>query len=224
MTYHPTTTALLLVDPYNDFLSEGGKLWPRVKAIAEEVKLLDHLRALVTLARDRGMKIFFVPHRRYEPGDYEKWDHPTPYQLGGAKRQTFAKGTWGGTFHDDFQPQPNDIVVHEHWGSSGFANTDLDLQLKQFGISRVILIGMIANTCIEATGRLAMELGYHVTLVKDATAAFSPEAMHAAHAINGPTYAHAITTADELISELTGGRADVARPEDAAGWSQRQNP
>jgi nicotinamidase-related amidase len=93
--------------------------------------------------------------------------------------------------------------VQEHWGSSGFANTDLDLQLKQFGISRVILVGMIANTCIEATGRFAMELGYHVILVTDATAAFSPEAMHAAHVINGPTYAHAITTTDELVAELT---------------------
>jgi nicotinamidase-related amidase len=204
MTYHPTTTALLLVDPYNDFLSEGGKVWPRVKSIAEQVSLLDHLRALVRAARDTGYKVFFVPHHRWEPGDYVKWDHPTPYQLGGAERQSFAKGTWGGAFHDDFQPQPGDIVIHEHWGSSGFANTDLDLQLKQFGITRVILIGMIANTCIEATGRFAMELGYHVTLVTDATAAFSPEAMHAAHAINGPTYAHAITTTDELLAELTG--------------------
>ena len=109
----------------------------------------------------------------------------------------------GGTFHDDFQPKPGDIVAHEHWGSSGFANTDLDVQLRQFGISHVILVGMIANTCIEVTGRFAAELGYHVTLVKDATAAFSPEAMHAAHAINGPTYAHAIVTTEELIPQLS---------------------
>ena len=94
--------------------------------------------------------------------------------------------------------------MHEHWGSSGFANTDLDFQLKQFGITHVILVGMIANTCLEVTGRFAAELGYHVTLVRDATAAFSAEAMHAAHAINGPTYAHAITTTDELIAELVG--------------------
>jgi nicotinamidase-related amidase len=67
---------------------------------------------------------------------------------------------------------------------------------------RVILIGLVANTCIEATGRFAMELGYHVTLVTDATAAFSEEGMHAAHAINGPTYAHAILTTDELIPQL----------------------
>jgi len=29
------TTALLVVDPYNDFISEGGKIWPRIKAVAE---------------------------------------------------------------------------------------------------------------------------------------------------------------------------------------------
>ena len=39
MTYHLTTTALPLIS-YNDFLSEGRKLWPRVKAMAEEVKAL----------------------------------------------------------------------------------------------------------------------------------------------------------------------------------------
>ena len=48
-----------------------------------------------------------------------------------------------------------------------------------------------------------VELGYHVTLVKDATAAFSHEAMHAAHAINGPTYAHAILTTEELLAQLS---------------------
>ncbi len=36
MSYEPATTAILLVDLYNDFLSEGGKIWPRVKAIAEK--------------------------------------------------------------------------------------------------------------------------------------------------------------------------------------------
>jgi hypothetical protein len=35
MPYNPTTTAILLVDPYNDFLNEGGKAWPRAKAIAD---------------------------------------------------------------------------------------------------------------------------------------------------------------------------------------------
>jgi nicotinamidase-related amidase len=61
---------------------------------------------------------------------------------------------------------------------------------------------MIANTCIEATTRLGMELGYHVTLVKDATAAFSHEGMHAALKVNGPQFTHAILTTKELLGLL----------------------
>jgi len=73
----------------------------------------------------------------------------------------------------------------------------------QRGIDKIILAGLVANTCIEATARFGVELGYHVTLVRDATAAFSPEAMHAAHEINAPTFAHAILTTDALIAALT---------------------
>ena len=60
----------------------------------------------------------------------------------------------------------------------------------------------MANTCIEATARCGAELGYHVTLVRDATAAFSSEAMHSAHQINGPTFAHAILSTDALVATL----------------------
>jgi nicotinamidase-related amidase len=77
-TYDPKITAILLVDPYNDFLSEGGKLWPRAKPIAEEVGLLDNLRAIMRAAREAGLGIFFVPHRRWEPLQYEGWKYPTP--------------------------------------------------------------------------------------------------------------------------------------------------
>src|SRR5207244_3251506 len=61
-----------------------------------------------------------------------------------------------------FEPQPGEIVALEHWGSSGFANTDLDLQLKKHGIHQLIVTGLIAHTCVEATGRYAAELGYEV--------------------------------------------------------------
>ena len=125
--YESSTTALLCVDFYNDFLSEGGKLWPWVKEIAEEVSLLDNLRTIVRTAREVGITIYHVPHHRWEPGDY-------------------------------------------------------------------------------VTGRIGMELGYHVTLVRDATAARSPEAMHAALNIDGPTYAHAILTTAELVAALKNPR------------------
>jgi nicotinamidase-related amidase len=194
--------AYLLVDPYNDFLSEGGKVYPFIEPIAKEVGLIDHLRALDRAVRAAGIPVFIVPHRRWEPGDYEDWDHPNPNQRKVMHGHHFARGEWGGDWHPDFAPKPGDTVIHEHWGSSGFANTDLDFRLKQRGITHVIVVGLLANTCIEATARFASELGYHVTLVRDATAAFKPEMMHAAHELNGPTYAHAILTTDELIAAL----------------------
>lgn len=92
--------------------------------------------------------------------------------------------------------------MHEHWSASGFANTDLDFLLKQHHVSRIVLIGMRANPCIETTARFAQELGYHVTLIKDAIAAFRPEEMQATFELNAPTYAHAILTAEEFISGL----------------------
>ena len=200
--YISEKTGLLLVDPYNDFLSPTGKFWPRAKEVAEEVNLLTNLKSIVDAARQSGVRIFVVPHHRWEPGDYIHWKHANPRQLAGAKNQIFAKGTWGGEWHPDFVPQEGDIIIKEHWAQSGFANTDLDQQLKQHGIEKIILIGMLANTCIESTGRFGMELGYHVTLVKDATAAFSQEEMRAAE-LNGPTFGHAIVSTSEIVATLT---------------------
>jgi nicotinamidase-related amidase len=48
-----------------------------------------------------------------------------------------------------------------------------------------------------------VELGYHVTLVRDATAAASHEAMRCAHDINGPTYAHAVINTADLVAALS---------------------
>lgn len=213
-SYAKDPTALLLVDPYNDFLSEGGKIWPRLRSIAEDVRLIENMKAIVSAVRAAGIRVVIAPHRRWEPGDYEDWDHPNPTQRAIMRSHSFARGEWGGDWHPDFAPQPGDIVVKEHWSQSGFANTDLDMRLRQDRITHVILIGLLANTCIESTGRYAMELGYHVTLVRDATAAFSKEMMHAAHELNGPTYAHAILTTDQLLPLLqaaghqTGDRHD----------------
>jgi ureidoacrylate peracid hydrolase len=35
VTYDKEITALLVIDPYNDFISDGGKVWDRLKTAAE---------------------------------------------------------------------------------------------------------------------------------------------------------------------------------------------
>lgn len=194
-------TALLLIDPYNDFLADDGKLWRRVADTKGAEGLHGHMKAVIAAARAAGVTVFIVPHHRYAPGDLDTWAHPNPYIQASARGLVFEKGGWGGEWHPDFTPQPGDVIVAEHW-SSGFSGTDLDMRLKQQSATHLVLIGLAANTCVEGTGRSASELGYHVTLVRDATAAFSDEALHAAHDINGPTYAHAIVTSAEVVEAL----------------------
>jgi ureidoacrylate peracid hydrolase len=196
------STALLLIDPYNDFISEGGKIWPRIRAVAEANHCVQHMLEVLEAGRKAGLRVFYALHRRYRPGDYETWQSIASVQRSAWSSRAFEHGTWGGEIRREFEPQPGDIVASEHWCSSGFANTDLDLLLKRHSTHRLIVIGMIAHTCVEATVRYGVELGYEVMMVRDATADYSDEYMRAALDLNMPSYAGAIVTAREVVESL----------------------
>jgi ureidoacrylate peracid hydrolase len=202
VSYDKQVTAVLVIDPYNDFISEGGKLWGRIRAVAEANDCVPHMLEVLNAARKVGLRVFYALHRRYRPGDYETWKYIAPIQRAAWDHRAFEYGTWGGEIRSEFVPQPGEIVAAEHWCSSGFANTDLDLQLKKHGIHQLIIIGLIAHTCVEATVRFAVELGYQVTVVRDATADYSDEAMHAALGVNIPNYASAIVGAKEITASI----------------------
>ena len=203
VTYDKEITALIVIDPYNDFISEGGTVWDRLKGVAEANKCVPHMLQVLNAARKAKLGVFYALHHRYRPGDYETWKYIAPVQKAAWSRKTFEYGTWGGEIRSEFAPQPGDIVALEHWCSSGFANTDLDLQLKTHGIHRLIVMGLIAHTCVEATVRYAAELGYEVTMVKDATASYSDKEMHAALDVNIPNYASAIVSTNEIVDSIS---------------------
>src|SRR5260370_25041297 len=202
VTYEKEITALLVIDPYNDFISQGGKIWDHIRAVAEANDCVPHMLQVLNSARNAGLRVFYALHHRYRPGDYETWKYIAPIQKAAWEHKIFEYATWGGEIRSEFEPKPGDIVAQEHWCSSGFANTDLDLQLNKHGIHKLIVIGLIAHTCVEATVRYAAELGYEVTVVNDATASYSDEHMHAALEINIPNYASAIVTTDEIGGTL----------------------
>jgi ureidoacrylate peracid hydrolase len=209
LTYNPEITGLLVIDPYNDFLSEGGKAYDRLKAVMDANDCVPNMQEILGAARRAGVRVFYALHHRYRLGDYATWEYIAPIQRRTWERKTFEYGSWGGEIREGFQPQEGDVVADEHWCSSGFANTDLDQQLKVHGIHRLIAIGPIANTCLEATVRFAAELGYDVTVVKDATAAASAEEMHSALEVNLPNYANAIVTTSELVESLAAPAIDA---------------
>jgi ureidoacrylate peracid hydrolase len=168
VTYRRSITGLVVIDPYNDFISEGGKVWDRLKGVATANGCVPHMIQVLEATRHAGIQVLYALHHRYRPGD---------------------------------------IVAQEHWCSSGFANTDLDLLLKRHGIQQLIMMGLIAHTCLEATVRFGAELGYEVTVVKDATASYSDEEMHAALEINIPNYATAILSAEEIVDAISNSTA-----------------
>jgi nicotinamidase-related amidase len=161
------------------------------------------MRQILAAIREKGIQVFIAPHHRWREGDqHMRWKTVPPIGEAGFKGRAFMDGTWGGSFHPDFEPRLGDVVAQEHWLSSGFANTDLDLQLKKHGVRKLIVVGMRANTCIESTVRFAAELGYEVTLVKDAIGSFGHQEMEASLTFNMPAYANAIVTTEQFLARL----------------------
>jgi len=56
--------------------------------------------------------------------------------------------------------------------NSAFIGTGLEQYLRDSGISKLVIIGLTTDHCVSASTRMASDLGFDVTLVIDATAAF----------------------------------------------------
>ena len=203
MTNYPySKTAIVLVDPFNDFLSEGGKLYPLTKETVEGIGLIKNLRALITAGRKKQIQIIYAPHHHTKKDDYLNWKFLAPSHAGSKKTMLFEKNSWGAEFHPELQAAEGDLIAQNHWTGSGFANTDLDFLLRMHGIEYIILAGMRANTCIDTTARYAVELGYHVTLIKDGIGSFSWEEIKATVEINFPNYGHNLLSTAEFIKTI----------------------
>ncbi len=201
--YPKGKTALLVVDPLNDLISQGGMAWPMSGAVIKEVKTVEHVEGLLQVAREEGIKIAYAPHHRYREGSYadRKYLSPTHVaQLGPG--HMLSEGKWGGDFAERLAPKEGEFVASEHACSSGFADTNLHAHLTENGITHLIIVGMITNSCIEATTRSAIDLDYHVTLVTDAVAAFSPMEHEQAAKERYPMLGHVVSTTENIILTL----------------------
>jgi nicotinamidase-related amidase len=133
-----------VIDPYNDCISEGGKVWDRLKTVAEANDCVAHMLQVLN-ARGRwsfasSMRcIVDIALATTRPGS-------TLRQFRRQRGHDLEKDL-GRQIRREFAPQPGDIVALEHWCSSGFANTDLDLQLKKQAASDTISSGSSAGFC-----------------------------------------------------------------------------
>ena len=80
LKYDKDITAPVMADPYNDLISEGGKIWGRIKRVAEANNCVPNMLRALQAARQAGLRVFYAWHRRYRPGDYETGKHIVPIQ------------------------------------------------------------------------------------------------------------------------------------------------
>jgi ureidoacrylate peracid hydrolase len=221
--FHPTRTALLVIDPVNDFLSEGGAAWEMTKSTVKKNDVVAQLQRLVTATREAGVPVLFGP-MAYTEEDYT--DHGLQRRSGINRlmfeAKMFLAGSWGADFHPDIQPTNADVVLQPHKGTDVF-ETDLPEHLERLGTEQLVIAGMTANLCVESTGRHATEHGYHVTFLSDAIGAESLPAYEASIHVNYPLIANAVMEVDEFLAAISAGgpASQVAQPGDTVIGSDR---
>jgi ureidoacrylate peracid hydrolase len=210
ISYPPDRTALLLIDPVNDFLSEGGAGWELTKNTVKMNDVVSHLKRLIEGVRPHGIPILYGP-MAYTEDDYadEQLQKRSGINRLMFERKMFLAGSWGADFHPDLQPQEEDTVLLPHKSCDVF-RTDLPEHLHRMGITHLVIAGMTANLCCESTGRHAMEAGFDVTFVSDAIGAASIPEYEAAIRVNFPLISNAVITVDEFLGAIASPERRIA--------------
>jgi ureidoacrylate peracid hydrolase len=195
-------TALLVIDPVNDFLSEGGAAWELTKNTVKMNNVVENLKRVVEAARASGMLVLFGP-MAYTEEDYadEQLQKKSGINRLMFERKMFLAGSWGADFHPELKPQTTDIVLLPHKSCDVFL-TDLPTHLEKRNVTHLVIAGMTANLCCESTGRHAMEAGYDVTFISDAIGASGVPAYEAAIQVNFPLIANAVIKTEEFIKAI----------------------
>jgi nicotinamidase-related amidase len=193
-------TAMFVTDPQNDFLSEGSPVWGLVGPGVIKNKVVEKEKMLKALAKKIGIPVFYSTHI-YTPQDFANWKSLNSIDKIMFDKKMFAEGTWGHDYHPDLKPDSNTIVMNPHKGLSNFWSGDAVIQLREYGIETIILYGMSANMCVESHARDAIENGFDVIIIADATAAAGDAAYEAA-LTNYEFLAHEVVTTDQIIKRL----------------------
>lgn len=173
------TTAIVITDPQNDFLSPSGVTWGVVGESVTANNTVENLETLFQLAEANGIKVFISPHYYYEhdhswkfEGALETLMHNINMFDRGDQLSTDGFEGSGADFLERYKKYiEKDFVTvvgpHKIYGPE---QNDLSLQLRKQKIDKVILAGMSGNLCVESHLRELLEDGFEVAVVGDATA------------------------------------------------------
>ncbi|WP_158905782.1 cysteine hydrolase [Burkholderia sp. L27(2015)] len=214
MNIQKGNTAVVIIDPQNDVLSEKGANWGAVGASVTENRTVENLERIFKAAKAKGYEVFISPHYFY-PTDIT-WKMNGLLEADEFETGTFARSgalnltgflNSGADWLERFKPYIEDgktIVASPH-KVFGPQTNDLVLQLRKRGISGIILGGMLANMCVESHLRDFVEQGFEVAVVSDAVAGPRHPVWgdgYKAAMINYRFLAHAVVSTDEVVDAM----------------------
>jgi len=173
------TTAIVITDPQNDFLSPDGVTWGVVGESVTKNGTVDNLETLFKLGKEFGIPVFVSPHYYYKhdhtwefEGSLEMLMHNiNMFERGDQLNKEGFEGS-GADFLDRYKQyiEQDYVTVSGPHKIYGPEQNDLSLQLRKQKIDKVILAGMSGNLCVESHLRELLEDGFEVAVVGDATA------------------------------------------------------
>jgi len=117
-------------------------------------------------------------------------------------------------FKPEVKPQAAEVVIIKQ-ENCAFIGTDLEAQLRQQGVSELVVCGVLINHSVDATVRIAAALGFKVLLPADATAAMGLKTQ-------AGDYVSAERMQDICLSNLSGEYAQITEVESVLagmpGW------
>ncbi|MFJ5921344.1 cysteine hydrolase family protein [Kitasatospora sp. NPDC092948] len=162
-----TATALVVVDLQNDFCA-GPVAAARFPGDPERLaRVAEHTATAVDRARALGVDVLFVRFLGDEAHQGPAWQRRDA-ALG--KRPKCLEGSWGAEFHAAV-PRPGEAVFTKRACFDAFLDPEFEPHLRARGIQHLVLAGLFADVCVDSTARTAFQRGFHLTVLRDCTAA-----------------------------------------------------
>lgn len=171
-------TAIVLIEPQNDFLTKGGTMFQYIEEQLNARNVIANLQGLLKGARGK-VKIFYCPFQAFKPGFPElKKDGPGTGGLRGIEmdmKADWGTGAWldgtpGPEIIDALKPEDSDIIIRGKLTLDAFHSTAINYLLRANEIEHVAFCGFHTNWCVESSARSAYDNGFRVIVVSDCTA------------------------------------------------------
>ncbi|WP_338311054.1 cysteine hydrolase family protein [Bradyrhizobium sp. TM239] len=162
----------------NDILHPDGRIRLGFGQDAENRKgVMDAAKRLLLGARAASLPIVHV--RTARPRAAGTFSENAPIFRNVVAAGAVVEGEWGSEFFEGLGPISDETVV-VHNRVNGFYDSNLEMRLRELGVTRLILSGVATNSCVEHTARHAADMGYEVIVAEDACSASRPEVHEAA--------------------------------------------